>query len=291
MACSFKKILWATDFSAEAREALDYAEYFAKTFKAGLTVLHIVPDFSAAFYEASTALPVNVERTIAAMKKEAVGKLEALAKRKGVAFKKIVVEEGSVSRKIIEVSERERADLIVMGKKGLTAAEKILIGSVANQVLRHSLIPLLLTKKRRAKPRIKNILVPTDFSYREDLEREYAWTLAKAFGASLNLLHVLEIHDRLSQWELDGMFKALLSRLQKREKKEKERFPIKKEIIREVAGWIGIVDYAREKKADLIVMSSISRALGRFFLGSTTEKVISHSDVPVFAIPPREVRE
>jgi nucleotide-binding universal stress UspA family protein len=39
------------------------------------------------------------------------------------------------------------------------------------------------------------------------------------------------------------------------------------------------------RKFDLIVMSTTVRKLARFFLGSTTEKVIAHSRVPVFAIP------
>jgi nucleotide-binding universal stress UspA family protein len=47
----------------------------------------------------------------------------------------------------------------------------------------------------------------------------------------------------------------------------------------------GIVDYAQANNIDLIVISSLVHKLERFFLGSTTEKVISYTDTAVFAIP------
>jgi len=283
-----KNILWATDFSKESEQALLYAHFFAKAHQAGLTALHVVSDFSPALYDPSLAITVDVVKRLETLKKEARTKIETLGKKKKVSFQKIVVADGSISKTVIEVSEKEKADLIVMGAKGLSAMDKLLIGSVANQVLRHSLIPLLLTRKKGGKPRVKKILVPTDFSPRENLEREFAWRLAKSFAASLTFLHVFELQDRLAQWELEELFKALLARFQQREEKEKEDIIIKKEITRAMEAWSGIVEYAETHHFDLIVMSSIVRKLGRFFLGSTTEKVISLSDVPIFAIPPRE---
>ena len=50
------------------------------------------------------------------------------------------------------IVESDGYDLIVMGRKGLSALERLFIGSVANQVLRNSPIPILLTKKKSGKP-------------------------------------------------------------------------------------------------------------------------------------------
>jgi nucleotide-binding universal stress UspA family protein len=58
-------------------------------------------------------------------------------------------------------------------------------------------------------------------------------------------------------------------------------------VTRAISAAYGIVDYAREHRFDLIVMATCVGGLGRFFLGSTTEKVISSTDLPVFAIPPK----
>jgi len=176
-----------------------------------------------------------------------------------------------------------------MGRRGLSAIEKLFIGSVANQVLRNSPVPILITKKKRGKPRFKKIIVPTDFSEQEEVERDYAWKLAKGLEASeLCLLHVLELHQyEFSPRELDEILAAVLKRLQQRKKREKEDFKVTEDIYRAINAPLGIVDYAETHHYDLIVISSCAQSkLERFFLGSTTEKVISYSNLPVFVIPP-----
>jgi len=83
------------------------------------------------------------------------------------------------------------------------------------------------------------------------------------------------------------MFKALLSRLKKRKKREKEDIKISEEVIRALNAPLGIVDFAETHKFDLVVISTyVHSRLERFFLGSTTEKVVSYTHLPVFAIPP-----
>ncbi|MCX6573364.1 MAG: universal stress protein, partial [Candidatus Aminicenantes bacterium] len=57
------------------------------------------------------------------------------------------------------------------------------------------------------------------------------------------------------------------------------------DVTKAVHGWEGIINYAETKDFDLIVMSTTVRRLARLFLGSTTEKVIAHCRVPVYAIP------
>jgi len=284
---TFKTILWATDFSEEAQQALLYANLFAKVFNAKLTACHVTHDFSPALYEVAGAARVDLARKVGQMKDEARGKIESLAKAKGITFKKIVIKEGSVSKKIIQTSEEEKADLIVMGKRGQSPSEKILLGGVTNHVLRSSEVPILVVPQKKGAPAIKKILVPTDFSKQEEIERDFAWKLAKGFDASLHLIYVLEILGEDSRI-VDDMFESVLKRLKAREKREKEDIEIIEKVTRAARAWEGIVEYAESQKLDLIVMSTFVHNIARFFLGSTTEKVISHSAVPVFAIPPFE---
>ncbi len=282
-----KKILWATDFSDESQEALLYASIFAKTFKAKLIALHVVPDFSPALYDTEIVIKGELAQKVDIIKKEAKNRLDNLRETKGMSFESLV-KEGNASKKILETAEEENIDLIVVGKRGMSVIEKLFIGSVANQLLRNSHIPLLITKKRRGKPRFKNILVPTDFSEREEIERDYAWNLAKAFDSDLMLLNILELHDyEFSPREIDEMFDAVLKRLKRRRKREKEKIKVSEDVYRAVNASIGIVDYSQTQGFDLIVISTCGHSkLQRFFLGSTTEKVISYSNIPIFAIPP-----
>jgi nucleotide-binding universal stress UspA family protein len=289
MAGFIKNILWPTDFSPEGQEALLYAGLFAEAFSARITALHVVPDLAPAFYADSPIVEKELSGRMAEMSKKAQARLLAVATKKGIAFKKVVVVEGSASKKIVEAAEKGKADLIVMGKKGQSMLERVLIGSVANHVLRHSPVPVLLTKKGKPPVGIKKILVPTDFKKEEDAEREYAWDLAKVFDSSLTFLYVLELYGHEFRM-VDHMFQSALAKFQKRAQQGRKGIAVSKDVTRAVTAAAGIDEYSREHRFDLIVMATCARGLGRFFLGSTTEKVISHTDLPVFALPPHYCR-
>jgi nucleotide-binding universal stress UspA family protein len=281
-----KNILWATDFSKEAEAALAYAEVFAKAFSAQITAVHVAPDFSPALYDTSLTVEQELIMRMDAVKKDAKAKLRRLGKKAGRPFKKIIMTEGSAPKKIIETAENEKSDLIVIGKKGQSILEKILIGSVANHVLRHSPVPVLVTKKRQKKFSVGKILVPTDFTKEEEMEREFAWRLAKGFGASLTLLYVLELYGHEFRF-VDQMFDSVLDKFKKKVRPGKRGIKVSHDVTRAINAALGIEDYSRANQYDLIVMATCVGGLGRFFLGSTTEKVISYTDLPVFALPPK----
>jgi nucleotide-binding universal stress UspA family protein len=280
-----KHVLWATDFSAESKEALAYADLFVKTFKTKLTALHVVPDFAPALYEAWPEAAAELMGRIEAAKVKAKVDLDGLCRTVAVCPDKTLIAQGSPAPVILETAKKAGAGLIVIGRRGTGGPEPNLLGSVAHRVLRGSRVPVLVTKglDAEAKP-IRRILVPTDFSAREDIERDHAWMLAKAFGASLTFLYVLELfgHDlRLTE----PMFATMRKKLEARRRREHRAVEMTEDIARAARGWEGITEYAETKGFGLIVMSSRVRRLARLFLGSTTEKVIAHSRVPVYAIP------
>jgi nucleotide-binding universal stress UspA family protein len=280
-----KNVLWATDFSEESKEAMAYAGFFAKTLGAKLTALHVVPDFSPALYDLWPGAQADLAGKIEATKVSAQAQLDHICKTEGLCVDKVVIREGSAAKVILDTAKLEGADLIVVGRKGIAGREQNLVGSVTHQVLRSAHVPVLVTKGTKARPdSIKKILVPTDFTVEEDVERDHAWKLAKAFGASLKFLYVLELfgHEfRLT----DEMFTTVLKKLQARKKREHEDVEISEDVTKAVHSYEGIIDYAETHKFDLIVISTTVHKLARFFLGSTTEKVVAHSRVPVFAIP------
>ena len=283
---SIKNILWPTDFSAEAQEALLYAGVLAKTFSARITALHVTSDFVPELYDSSHLIQSEISLRTDELKRKALAKLKSAGEKKGLDFKKIIVTEGSTARKIIETAEKERVDLIVMGRRGQSLLEKILIGSAANHVLRHSPVPVLMTKKGKQKLAIKKILVPTDFAKEEDVERDFAWMLAEGFGASLTFLYVLELYGHEFRM-VDQMFQSVLEKFKRRAEKVGKGIAVEKDVTRAINAALGIDEYSRTNRFDLIVMATCAHGLGRFFLGSTTEKVLSHTDLPVFCLPPK----
>jgi nucleotide-binding universal stress UspA family protein len=286
------KILWATDFSDEAREAFTYADIFAKTFDAEIFGLHVLPGLSPEHYQSAIVVIDELKKRTEHMTNVAVKKLESFQKARGVTFE-YFIKEGNAAKVIVETAEDQKADLIVIGRKGLSAIERLFIGNVANQVLRHSPIPILITKKKSGKPRFKKILVPTDFSEQEEVERDYAWKLAKGFDADITLLHILELHDyEFPPRVLDEMLDSVLNKLKQRRRREKEDIKVTEDVTRAINAPVGIVDYADTHKMDLLVISTCGQSkLERFFLGSTTEKVISHSHTPIFVIPTSQCKK
>ena len=281
-----KHILWPTDFSPEAQEALRYAEFFSRAFSADITALHVAPDFMPAMYQNSLVIQKELMKRSKQMKTQAHDKIQSLGREKKIDFGKIVVTEGSAAKKIVEEAEKEKVDLIVMGKRGQSALEKLLIGSVANHVLRHSPVPVLVTKKNRRTLAVKKILVPTDFTEGEEVERDYAWNLAKGLGASLTLLYVLELFGHEFRL-VEEMLKVVDEKFKQSLGKKRRGVEVSGDVTKAISAAQGIADYAEKHRFDLIVMATCVGRLGRFFLGSTTEKVISATDLPVFAIPPK----
>jgi nucleotide-binding universal stress UspA family protein len=281
-----KNILWATDFSPEGQEALAYAETFAKAFGAEITALHVTPDFSLALYNEYPAIIQELIRRTEQIKQDAMAQLEDAGKKRGVKFKKMLVAAGAPAKNILETAEAEKSDLIVMGKTGQSLMGELLVGSVANHVLRHSHVPVLVTKKSKHMRQIGKILVPTDFAKKEDVEREYAWKVAKGLSASLTFLYVLELHGHEFRL-VDEMFKSVLAKFKRKATLDGQGITVDQDVTRAITAVHGIVEYAEERHYDLIVMETCVGALGRLILGSTTEKVIAYADLPVFAIPPK----
>ncbi|MGB9836038.1 MAG: universal stress protein [Candidatus Saccharicenans sp.] len=280
-----KNILWATDFSGESLTALSYAKYLADKFNASITALHVVPDFAPALYETRGVLVAELVEKQEESKIKAGKKLEKIQEKAGLSFAKILVETGSPGKKVAEMAEKEKCQLIAIGRKGMSALEKILLGSVASRILRHSKVPVLVTPRMRKSPEINNILVPTDFSGREEKERDYAWMMASALQANLTLIYILELYDfKFSPDEIKKMMDQALERLKNR-KKRRQEFEVKEVVVRDLNAAAGIVTYAARHKMDLILMSTCVSPIERFFLGSTTEKVISYATVPVLALP------
>jgi len=288
MANFLEHILWATDYSEESQEALLYAAHFAKTFHARLSALHVVPDFSPVLYEALPAIEAELTGRIEEATAAAEARIREISKAKGITFDRVMVRKGSAAKAICEAAGKEKADLIVIGRTGVSEGSRGPIGSIAGHVLRSASVPVLVTKKTKRGPAVKKILVPTDFSAREEIERDFAWKLAKGFKASLGFLYVMELfgHDfRLT----DELFKAVLEKLKARKAQEHEDVAITEDVYRAIQAADGIVDYAATHQYDMIVMSTHVGTVARFFLGSTTEKVIATSACPVFAIPGERV--
>jgi len=138
-------ILVPTDFSPDAEAALEHAIDFAKLFGARIHLLHsyyIAPQAATPW---SYSFPAGL---IDEVRQDALRRVEELRKKlkeRGVESSDEVSSEPP-SMSIISCAERQKADLIVMGTRGLTGVKHVLLGSVAERTIRHAPCPVLTVK-------------------------------------------------------------------------------------------------------------------------------------------------
>jgi nucleotide-binding universal stress UspA family protein len=138
---SFTHILVPTDFGEAADRALDFAIDIASKFDAKLTVFHVsgVPAFAYAFYAEGLSWPTNE------MTKGATTELDTFLHGVKERYPKAegVVVSGEPWLAILEAAKKQGADLIVMGTHGRRGISRVLLGSVAEKVVRLSPVPVL----------------------------------------------------------------------------------------------------------------------------------------------------
>lgn len=134
-------ILVPVDFSQDSEEAVRCAIGLAQQFQARLTLLHAiyVPE----------AAEVNLAAYLDKIQSESDQLMAACRKRvedAGVAVDSLVVR-GVPSHRITETAQEQQADLIVMGTHGRTGLRHMLIGSVAERVVRHASCPVMVVPR------------------------------------------------------------------------------------------------------------------------------------------------
>jgi universal stress protein A len=140
-----KQILVPVDFSEVSMQALDYAVDLSKGFDAAVTALFVVePLYYAApptAYGAATqvAMLLDDQRKLG---REQLAKLAAKMEKKGVSFRTLL-QEGTPYERIAATAKRIKADLIVMATHGRTGLSHLLMGSVAEKVVRLAPCPVL----------------------------------------------------------------------------------------------------------------------------------------------------
>ncbi len=133
-------ILVATDFSDQARRALEWAQSIADAFGAKLILLHVIDVFSLA--EISCGMtgfdPLSLLREQA---RKGMGALKAL-----LPDAETLIRQGSPRPAIVDAALELHCEMIVMGTHGRSGLTHLLLGSVAEYVVRNSKVPVLTVR-------------------------------------------------------------------------------------------------------------------------------------------------
>ena len=143
----FKHILICTDGSALANKAAKSGVALAKALKAKVTVYYAIEDLLPIYSEGYAFDQQTIDRfedgiRVAAQQRvDAVGKL---AKAAGVTFTTLVTKAGSADEGIIQTAKKRKCDVIIMASHGRSGIAKLFMGSVTQNVLAHSKLPVIV---------------------------------------------------------------------------------------------------------------------------------------------------
>ena len=140
-----RKVLFATDFSDASQSALKYAEMLARDTKALLLIVH-VQERVIHYNLGDMQLPLDEPNPESAERLKAVVPSDL-----SVAFEHRLVL-GLPADEILSLAESEHVDLIIMGTHGRTGLTRLLMGSVAEAVVRRAPCPVFTLRQRRHEP-------------------------------------------------------------------------------------------------------------------------------------------
>jgi len=189
-AVGFRNILFATDFSPAAAHAIPYIKRIAKYYDANLVVLHVRP---AAVNHKTEPAYWGDEETV--RKENEMLRQQLLDTFAGIRTTAII-EEGDVLSRLHEALVKHNSDLVVIGTRGRKRIQKMLLGSVAENIFRTSTCPVLTVGPHAdtslgVHGRIRAILYATGVTFPSPAAAAHAVSLALEFQARLTLLHVI----------------------------------------------------------------------------------------------------
>ncbi len=274
-----KRILVPTDFSDEAKIALDLAIEIAQKTDATIKLVHV---FEYPVATAYTALDVGgpdpiegeVARGMMDKNKNQLDEMAAIARAKKVD----IVEEVKIGNPFVNISgelKDEDVDLVVMGSKGASGLEEVLIGSNTEKVVRHAPCPVITVKRPVTLGDIKDIVFASDFKEDSPAFMEHTKNMQQLFDAKLHFVRI----NTLNNFEPDSFSKK---RIQKWIKKN-NLSDCTTRVYNDISEEDGIIHYAEEINADMLALGTHGRSgLGRLFSGSLAEEVVNHAKRPIW---------
>ncbi|MEO8520863.1 MAG: universal stress protein [Acidobacteriota bacterium] len=289
-----RHILCAIDRSPRSLQAFGYALALARWQSARLTLLEVIeeapppgvtrpPKSGGVPKDIRTAFERDLRRMLTARRASDV-KVEILMRR------------GQVVQEILAQAKASRSDLVVIGSHGRGGVQRLVLGSVAEKVLRLATCPVLTVRRgvrqaRRNRSPFETILCPTDFSVAANKAVAYARRLAQEAGAKLVLMSAVEwpFGEAATSGAVAELQKSIESNAREALLRMLPR-PASHGTRAEAMVSVGkastaIVKAARARSVDLIVMGVSGRgALDVALLGSTTHHVIRDGTWPVLTV-------
>lgn len=267
-----KTILFPTDFSENALNALYYAMELAKKERARLILLHVYhidpsPPYMDEAYERNT----TEERWLSKLKS-----LQTKVDHAGEIECELVARLDLAVDGIVEEAEERNVDLIVMGTHGASGLQEILMGSNTTRVIEKAPCPVIAVPTGASYQHMKKITFATNYKKIDAEVIQKLVKIADPFSAQLNVLHVYEENEAAAKEEM--------ARFIREEGKKITYSNLSYELIRGDDVEKRLEEYLALGTTDLMVLSTHKKNFrDKLFGSSITKKLVCHSKVPVMA--------
>jgi nucleotide-binding universal stress UspA family protein len=286
-------ILVPLDFSELSLKALEAAEVFAEMFDGAITPFHSfislsdaeMPDISSQDELAAGHHELE-KKLVQKLNKAAAAKVDAKYLNEGL------VQVGNPSEAIVDAARN--FDLVVMTTHGRTGFSRLIMGSVAEKVIRFAPVPVVVVEEGSKLKPLKKILLTTDFSDYSLKAVPFARSIAEASGAQLDIVHIISFEQFGSIPQIQA---ATDTRKKQMRELVEERFgDMKVQVKADVVSTQRsihekITNIAESGDYNLVVMATIGRTgLEYLRLGSTASNIVRHVETAVFTINPRRLK-
>lgn len=269
------KVLIPTDFSVQAEYAYLMVKKLEEKTPIEIHFIHVlnVPDtvFIDAKGEIQTCGEIDVKYVVS-QKEIADRNLNNLKTLYGQHIQTHLVL-GKITDSILNYSEENKFDLIVMGTKGAWGIKEKLSGSETQIIARKSLTPLLSLMCDRSDLNIKNILLVHDFRNPQNNNLTLLKKLIKAFDAKV---HQLQIVSKQTDIEKENALK-----LMDKYATENGITNYENHLLNDLDVENGVIHFNQMHEVDIVCMGTHGK--GSFFHSSATEKLINHLFKPIIS--------
>jgi len=300
-ALAVRNLLFATDFSAASDAALPYATAICRCFGATLHTAHVLSEANLLLLTGGVDY-VSMGTIYEDAQAEAKEKLDQLSARLQGLPHRNYVRHGQVWKSLQAIIAESGIDLIVLGTHGRGGFGKLLLGSVAEDILRHASCPVLTVGPKvcgRAKlPAFQNegrelappdlevrqIVLATNFAPAAPRIANEAIALATEFGARLTAIHVLEDYTQLGS--RPGPIEESVRKLQELMPSDSGLQYLPELVIEFGSAAERILKVASDREADMIVLGArpASEVGGSHLPWSSAHHVIAKAHCPVLTI-------
>ncbi len=286
----YNTILVPTDFGERSMAALDESFNLAKMTGLEITLLHTIRDnqniFSAFGGERSKTMKKEYEDQI----RDQLTQIAAEASRRSGITVNPVISHGKAHDKILKSAHLLHSKFIVQGYNGERIdSGKDQIGTHALRVIKKAECPVITVKNPHKIGGCRSILLPLDLSEETRQKVGHAIEMAKLFGSTIKVISVHSSSNKYSLEKLQHQIKQVTAFIEKAMVKCSSEIIEQKASTREMAALI--LDYAKtQKDIDLImIMTQHESGLFDLFMSSSAQYFLTHSDVPVMSIIPKQL--